>query len=136
MPIALSSVHVTYRLADDRQPRPGVVVQYTQRRPDLEEKYQPDVPEKERTPLRAGTTLIARVNGDVEHIVAKPLPLREPVPGDDDANYVNELGSDRLRKMQEWFGTVEGMDPLSIWSDEPAVNRLDFASLHYEQAGV
>ena len=136
MPIALSSVHVTYRLADDRQPRPEVVVQYTQRRPDLEEKCQPDVPEKERTPLRAGTTLITRVNGDVEHIVAKPLPLRDPVPNDEDAAYVNELGSDRLRKMQEWFGTVEDDDPLSIWSDEPAVNRLDFASLHYEQAGV
>jgi hypothetical protein len=123
-------------LADDRQPRPEIVVQYTQRRPDLEEKYQPDVPPKERTPLRAGTTLIARVNGDVEHIVAKPLPLRDPAPGDEDAHYVNELGSDRLRKIQEWFGTVEGMDPLSIWSEEPAVNRLDFASLHYEQEGV
>lgn len=135
-PIALSSVHVTYRLADDRQPRPQIVVQYTQRRPDLEAKYQPDVPEQERTPLRAGTTLIARVNGEVQHIVSKPLPLIAPKSGDEDANYVNELGLDRMNKMQDWFDDVEGMDPLSIWSDEPAVNRLDFANLHYDEAGV
>jgi hypothetical protein len=102
----------------------------------LEAQYQPDVPEKERTPLRAGTTLIARVNGDVQHIVSKPLPLIAPKAGDADASYVNELGVDRLDKMLTWFADVEGRDPLSIWSDEPAVNRLDFASLHYDEAGV
>jgi hypothetical protein len=132
LPIALSSVHVTYREADDCQPLPEIVVQYTQQRPDLEEKYQPDLPAKERTHLRAGTTLIARVNGDVKYIVAKPLPLITPVAGDADADYVNTFGEDRLNKLKAWFELVEDDDPLSIWTDEPAVHRLDFASLHYE----
>ena len=51
-PIALSGVHVTYRRAQDRQPLPKIVVQYTQRRRDLEEKFQPDLPAEQRTPLR------------------------------------------------------------------------------------
>lgn len=132
LPIALSSVHVSYRQADDRQPLPEIVVQYTQQRPDLEEKYQPDLPAKERTHLRAGTTLIARVNGEVKYIVAKPLPLIAPAADDLDANYVDTFGQDRLDKMTAWFERVEDDDPLSIWTDEPAVQRLDFASLHYD----
>lgn len=131
LPIALSSVHVTYRRAQDRQPLPKIVVQYTQRRPDLEEKFQPDLPAEQRTPLRAGTTLIARVNGEVKYIVAKPLPLIAPAAGDQDADYVNRFGQDRLDKMTAWFEQVEHDDPLTIWLDEPAVRRLDFASLHY-----
>jgi hypothetical protein len=131
LPIALSSVHVTYRRAQDRQPLPKIVVQYTQRRPDLEEKFQPDLPAEQRTPLRAGTTLIARANGEVKYIVAKPLPLIAPAAGDQDADYVNRFGQDRLDKMTVWFEQVEHDDPLSIWIDQPAVRRLDFASLHY-----
>lgn len=129
--IALSGVHVTYRRAQDGQPLPKIVVQYTQRRPDLEEKFQPDLPAEQRTPLRAGTTLIARVNGEVKYIVAKPLPLIAPAAGDQDADYVNKFGQDRLDKMKKWFEQVEHDDPLSIWTDQPAVRRLDFASLHY-----
>ena len=82
--------------------------------------------------LIAGTTLIARVNGDVKHIVAKPLPLIAPAAGDVDANYVHEFGVDRLEKMKRFFDQVEDDDALSVWKDEPAVNRLDFASLHYD----
>jgi hypothetical protein len=122
MPIKLESVHVTYQRADDRQPRPEIVVQYTQRRKDLEHRVR----------LIAGTTLIARVNGDVKHIVAKPLPLIAPAAGDVDANYVHEFGVDRLEKMKRFFDQVEDDDALSVWKDEPAVNRLDFASLHYD----
>jgi hypothetical protein len=131
LPIALSSVHVTYRRAQDRQPLPKIVVQYTQRRPDLEEKFRPDLPAEQRTPLRAGTTLIARANGEVKYIVAKPLPLIAPAADDQDADYVNTFGQDRLDKMTAWFEQVEHDDPLSIWTDQPAVRRLDFASLHY-----
>ena len=129
--ITLSGVHVTYRRAQDGQPLPKIVVQYTQRRRDLEEEFQPDLPAEQRTPLRAGTTLIARVNGEVIYIVAKPLPLIAPAADDQDANYVNTFGHDRLDKMTAWFEQVEHDDPLSIWTDQPAVRRLDFASLHY-----
>ena len=129
--ITLSGVHVTYRRAQDGQPLPKIVVQYTQRRRDLEEEFQPDLPAEQRTPLRAGATLIARVNGEVKYIVAKPLPLIAPAADDQDADYVNTFGQDRLDKMTAWFEQVEHDDPLSIWTDQPAVQRLDFASLHY-----
>jgi hypothetical protein len=132
LPIALSGVHVTYRQADDRQPLPKIVVQYTQHRPDLEEKLQADLPAKQRTPLRAGTTLIARVNGEVKYIVAKPLPLIASAADDPNADYINTFGHDRLDKMTAWFEQVEDDDPVSIWMDQPAVQRLDFAGLHYD----
>jgi hypothetical protein len=53
--IAVESSHVVYRLAEDRQPRPELVVQLMQRRVDLEAEYQPDVTPAKRIPLRAGT---------------------------------------------------------------------------------
>jgi hypothetical protein len=127
--IAVKSLHVAYRQADDAQPRPEIVVQFTQRRKDLEEKEQPDLPEDARTPLRAGTTLIARVNGEVQHIISKPLPLKDP--GTDEASqYVEIFGQDRLEKIRNYFGEVSDADPLTAWSDEPAVHRLTFANLH------
>jgi hypothetical protein len=134
LPIKLESVHVTYRLAEDRQPRPEVVVQYIQRREELERAYQPHLSADERIRLLAGTTLIARVSGEVKHIVAKPLPLIDPRKGDVDADYVNRFGVDRLDKMKEFFEQLEFDDALSAWTDQPAVSRLDFASLHYDDS--
>ena len=135
LPIALDSVHVAYRQADDCQPRPEIVVQFTQRRQDLEEVEQPNVAPDARTPLRAGTTLIARVDGEIQTIISKPLPLIDP--GDDaDSKYVDAYGRDRLKGMRNFFGQVSDADPLAIWTDEPAVNRLNFANLHYGQGGA
>jgi hypothetical protein len=129
--IALDSVHVAYRQADDGQPRPEIVVQYTQRREDLEAALAPDVPAEDRIPVRAGTTLIARVNGQIERIIAKPLPLKDP--GDDvDSQYVHVFGQDRLDAIRRFVVHVDSVDPLAVWTEQPAVSRLDFASLHYE----
>lgn len=127
--IAVSSLHVAYRQADDAQPRPEIVVQFTQRRVDLELIEQPDLPEDARMPLRAGTTLIARVNGEVQHIIAKPLPLKDPGP-DENAQYVHDLGEVRLAGMRNYFGQVSEADPLTAWTDEPAARRLSFANVH------
>lgn len=149
MKIYLESVHVAYRQADDRQPRPELVVQFTQRRRDLEEKEQPHLPEGARTPLLAGTTLIARVNGAIQHIISKPLPLIDPPsrdklppakmatlsPAEKAMQYVHEYGMDRLDKMRSYFGEVSDADPLAIWTDEPAVSRLTFANLHTNDRG-
>jgi len=133
--IALDSVDVAYRQADDLQPRPEIVVQFTQRRRDLEATYQPDLPRKSRTPLRAGTTLIARLDGIIQHIISKPLPLKSP--RGEEARYVHAFGKTRFEAMVKWFDEVDEGDPLSMWIDEPAVHRVNFASLHYEtQVGV
>ena len=134
LPIALSNVHVAYRQADDAQPRPEVVVQFTQRRPDLEKVEQPGLPEDARTPLRAGTTLIARVDGQIQHIISKPLPLINPGK-DEDSQYVDVFGKDRLEKIRGFFGEVSDGDPLAIWTDEPSVQRLTFANLHTNGQG-
>jgi hypothetical protein len=133
-PIHLESVHVAYRQADDLQPRPEIVVQFTQRRSDLEEIEQPDLPSDARTPLLAGTTLIARVDGEIQHIVSKPLPLINPA-SDTASQYVDEYGKDRLEKIRSFFGEVSDADPLAVWTDEPAVSRLTFANLHTNGQG-
>jgi hypothetical protein len=130
LPIAVSNLHVAYRQADDAQPRPEIVVQFTQRRNDLEKQQQPDLPDKARTPLRAGTTLIARVNGEIQHIISKPLPLIKPGK-DEESQYVDEFGRRRLERIRNFFGEVSEADPLTAWTDEPAVHRLTFANLHY-----
>lgn len=132
-PIAIESVHVTFRLADDHQPRPEVVIQLVQRRADLEEQTQPGLPAAARTPLRAGSTLIARVSGEVVHLVTKPLQLCSPPP-DADVQLFHYLGTERLRTLQNWFGHIEDNDPLAPWSDEPAVNRLTFANLRCDDS--
>ena len=132
--IHLESVHVAYRQADDCQPRPEIVVQFTQRRGDLEEIEQPHLPPDARTPLLAGTTLIARVDGEIQHIISKPLPLINPA-GDSASQYVDEYGKDRLEKMRTFLGEVSDADPLAVWTDEPAVSRLTFANLHTDGQG-
>lgn len=130
LPIAVSNLHVAYRQADDAQPRPEIVVQLIQRRKDLEDKEQAAVPDKARIPLRAGTTLIARVNGEVQHIISKPLPLINP-DKDEESQYVDEFGRRRLEGIRNFFGQVSEADPLTAWTEEPAVHRLTFANLHY-----
>jgi hypothetical protein len=125
----MEGVHVAFRQADDRQPRPEFVIQFTQHRRDLEEKYQPDVDKDDRIPLRAGTTLIARINGLVDFIIAKPLPLKEPYAPD--AELFHQAGTKRYQGMTEFFEDMDFEDPLSVWKDDvPAVKRLDFASMH------
>ena len=71
---SLSGLHVVYPRAADGQPRPQIVLQFLQRRHDLEVLT---IPEQLRVPIRAGATLITRVDGTVDRLVAKPLPLSE-----------------------------------------------------------
>ena len=101
--IVVDGVDVAYRQADDCQPRPEVVVQFTQQRPDLEEKIQPDVAADKRTALRAGTTLIAGVDGKVKYIIAKPLPLSVKPDVVTRSTYVHEFGEARLADIKSWF---------------------------------
>jgi hypothetical protein len=128
MPIALAGIHVAYRQAADRQPRPEIVVQLTQRRPDLEDR---GLNEDQRPVFRAGTTLIAGVDGRVEYVVAKPFPFLDPdraqVAG---AAELHTAGLDRLAAIRGWLAGLEDTDALSPWTRQPAVDRLDFAAVH------
>jgi hypothetical protein len=120
--------HVSYLQAADGQPRPVVVVQFTQERDDLKDEI--------GIPVTAGTTVIARIDGEVEFVVAKPLPLSAPEMLDsvttDAALAVgfHEVGKKRLAEMAEWADRAGARDPLSAWTDEAALKRLTFASLH------
>lgn len=131
VPIGLTGIHVSYHLAEDRQPRPEVVIQFTQRRVDLEN---PDVPKERRVAFRAGTTLVASAAGRVECVIAKPLPLTPAtfatLPAGHVAHAFQVDGEKRLAALARWIDDVDDGDALSAWTTEPATKRLDFAALH------
>ncbi|SFT91788.1 hypothetical protein SAMN04487915_105120 [Arthrobacter sp. ov118] len=141
------SARVVYLLASDGQPRPIVAIQFAQRRDDLEDQRTDEtgrqIPRSQRAAVRAGTTVIARVDGQVEFLVAKPLPLSdrtelEHLPRDlkECALEFDKAGTERLGRMHDWMGDVEDQDALSAWTVEPATLRLSFARLHAGQDGV
>ncbi|MGB8020319.1 MAG: hypothetical protein WCF04_03750 [Candidatus Nanopelagicales bacterium] len=137
IPMELAGVHVAYLQAADRQPRPVVVVQIAQRREDLEDQA---ISARRRVAVRAGTTVIARVDGRVEYLVPKPLPLPDPtIVSDLDeplAGFVrtcHDMGVRRLAQMRKWSAGVEAADPLSAWTSQPALRRLTFARLHSDE---
>lgn len=126
--IALVGLHVSYRRAADQQPRPELVLQLMQRRSDLEDQ---SLTKNHRPPVRAGTTLIAGVDGRIKYIVAKPLPTTAQVranPAGLDSD--GDPGWGRLNALRRWMQQANDADPLSAWTMEPAVNRLSFALIH------
>jgi hypothetical protein len=132
--IGLAGVHVSYRQASDRQPRPEIVVQLSQRRGDLEDQA---LDPNRRAVVRAGTTIIARADGVVTYVVAKPFPLADAsaldaLPDNHPARDFHTRGLRRLKALRAWVDVVEESDPVSAWTDEPAMWRLDFAALHAE----
>jgi hypothetical protein len=145
--IEMVSARVVYLWASDGQPRPIVAIQFAQRRDDLEDQRTDDagaqIPPNQRAAIRAGTTVIARVDGQVEFLVTKPLPLSDrtkldDLPGDIKgcALDFDKAGTERLRSIRDWMGDVEDMDALSAWTVEPATLRLSFARLHAGQDGA
>lgn len=129
--IAVHGVHVVFQQAADRQPRPLVVVQYVQRREDLEQVG---------IPMRAGSVVVARVDGAVEHLAAKPLPLSNPAvlkgkPEDvaEHGRRFHEEGTSRAEDMRVWLEGLDDDDALSAWTAAPAAARLTFANLHVQQ---
>jgi hypothetical protein len=131
---SLSGLHVVYQRAADGQPRPQIVAQFLQRRRDLEDQT---VPEQWRTPVRAGTTLVTRVDGTVERLVAKPLPLSNPgvltgLSGDLQAfgQSHHQAGIERLAALRSWMDELQQQDALAAWMLAPPVSRLTFANLH------
>jgi hypothetical protein len=136
--IGLAGLHVYFRQAEDEQARPEIVVQLSQRRTDLEDQA---AEPRHRQALRAGTTVILRADGVVSRIIPKPLPLRDDsyldgLPEHDPARRFHAWGVERLAALQQWQQTVSDADPVSAWTTEPALWRLDFATLHAEPAGV
>ncbi|MBK9698183.1 MAG: hypothetical protein IPO80_12665 [Propionibacteriaceae bacterium] len=130
-PIAVVGVHVAYRQAQDRQPHPEIVIQFRQRRLDLED---PNLSADDRVQVKAGTTLIAGVDGQVLHVVVKPLPFTsqtlEGLEHHDLGLSHHRAGSRRLSAMRSWLGQLDADDALTAWTGEPAALRLDFAALH------
>ncbi|RZL85276.1 MAG: hypothetical protein EOP32_00430 [Rhodococcus sp. (in: high G+C Gram-positive bacteria)] len=128
--IAVIGVHATYRQGENHQPRPEVVVQFGQRRDDLEN---PDLDRRKRVAVRAGTTLIADLEGRIKYVVAKPLPTRDPASLPNDPNDPgcrnDKLGRARLERLEAWMEQLETVNALSPWTSEPALLRLDFAAL-------
>jgi hypothetical protein len=132
-PVELHGVHVAYRQAADRQPRPELILQFAQRRRDLEDAR---LPERHRVVLRAGTTVIAGVDGTVEYLVPKPLPRSRPPDGGSDAGRrFSDEGQRRLEAIRGWLGRLDDGDALNAWTLQPASKRLTFANLHAARTG-
>jgi hypothetical protein len=132
-PVELHGVHVAYRQAADRQPRPELILQFAQRRRDLEDAR---LPERHRVVLRAGTTVIAGVDGTVEHLVPKPLPRsRLPDGGSDAGRRFSDEGQRRLEAIRGWLDRLDDGDALNAWTLQPASKRLTFANLHAARTG-
>ena len=145
--IEMVSARVVYLRASDGQPRPIVAIQFAQRRDDLEDQRTDEageqIPRSQRAAIRAGTTVIARVDGRVEFLVTKPLPLSDRAKLDELSSDLKECalefdkaGTERLASIRNWMGDVEDMDALSAWTVEPATLRLSFARLHAGQDGA
>jgi hypothetical protein len=138
--IALDGIHVAYRVASDKQPLPEIVIQFSQNGSDLAPKVCEELgvaSEGTQLPIFAGTTLIVRPSGRVKYVIAKPLPFRtEPARDDQAATAVHRHGTERLRAMIDWFKRLDRSDPLSLWDDRPAVLRMDFARLHFDQSAA
>lgn len=140
LPLELVGVHAVFVQASDLQPRPIVVAQFAQRHRELEDQ---SLPVGKRMAIRAGTTVIARVDGHVVHVVVKPLPLTNPgslvepetFDGKPDAvrafaESCNEIGTKRAKALQAWSDHVTSADALAAWIDQPSLLRMTFAGLH------
>ncbi|MFI7668053.1 hypothetical protein [Nocardia sp. NPDC049526] len=125
--ISCEGIHVSYRMAGDRLPRPELAIQLLQRRTDLEDAGQG----KQQPVIRAGTALVVSADGSVDYVIAKPLPFSdESAAADDSAIAFHRAGKRRLAAMREWFDQLEADDALSAWTAEHAIHRLDFAAIH------
>lgn len=109
--IALTGIHVAYRRTQDGQTLPELVVQLTQRRPDLEASVPAGAG---GLPLWAGTTVIAAVDGRVEYLVPKPFPLPADVlatlPAGHVAHAHHETGERRLAGLVAWLAGHDDTD--------------------------
>ncbi|MFX0578633.1 hypothetical protein [Nocardia nepalensis] len=124
--ISCEGVHVSYRLAGDRLPRPELAIALLQRRKDLEDSDQGRQPV-----IRAATALVVSADGEVDYVIPKPLPLSDELQADGEAALLlHRAGQLRLDAMREWFAQVEADDALSAWTAEHAIHRLDFAAIH------
>lgn len=143
LPVQVVGYHVAYVLAADGQPRPYIVVQYLQRHPEFEE---PVVAGEEPVRMYSGTTVITKVNGQVDYLIAKPLPLGDPTGLDARssasggteqlAEFWHGAGMERLERLREWFALAESADAMAPWTNQPAVQRMTFAQLHADLAEV
>ena len=92
--------------------------------------------------------MIARVDGEVVHLVLKPLPLTNAKALDDPDTFAghpyadavqafaqscNEIGQKRAKALQNWSDQVTSADALAAWTDQPSQLRLTFAQLHADQ---
>jgi hypothetical protein len=142
LPVEVVGGHVAYMQAADGQPRPFVAVQYLQRHVELEEPAtEPEGPVR----MYSGTTIIAKVNGQVEYLIAKPLPMsgeftalgaKAAAAGTTEqlAQYWHGEGRLRWERLQAWFEQAESADAMAPWTSQPAVQRMTFARLHADQA--
>ncbi len=121
--IRVRGIHVSYRQAADRRPRPEVVLQFHQTHPAADPSA---------LPMRSGTTVIARANGAVRYVVSKPLVVPPPAAGSEPVTEYawSAAGRERYEAITAWIASLDDSDAASLWAKKPAYARQNFASLH------
>jgi hypothetical protein len=128
--IHLQGLHVAHRQAADRQPLPEIILQFVQRREDLEKEHGIGLP------LIAGATLVAQVDGRILYVITKPLPMCDEDLSDlgekhrEMAEQHRRVGCLRLAEMESWKGLAAATNALSPFEHETAVSGLSLARLH------
>jgi hypothetical protein len=127
--IELEGQHASFRQAENRQPQPEIVLQFLQRRKDLE----PDVPgTDDNNPLRAGTTVVVTMTGDVRYVIAKPLPAMSP-PTEAYQQRVHDVGKARLKRLADSARQALHDDVTSMWFS--SASGTTFQRLHFQVDG-
>jgi len=129
VPIEIEGQHASFRRGQDQQPQPEIVIQFLQRRKDLE----PDVPGTgEGFPLRAGTTIVVTMTGDVRYVIAKPLPAIGE-PRNDYHRRIDAVGSARVERITRALNDNELADVTALWSGRD--RGTTFQRLHLQVEG-
>lgn len=133
--ISLDGIHVAFRQSADHLARPEIVIQLVQRRRDFENSL---LKEDERPIFRAGTTIIAAVDGRVEHVISKPLPMSPESATDPKLASMSaeqkHAAEQRLDDIRTWYSRVQDSDDMTPWTIGATPGLVNFSEMHLDAA--
>src|SRR5205085_11551394 len=123
LPIEVHGFHPAFRVSTSGELLTELVAQFVQ----TDRTGAAD--ERGGLPLRGGTTIVARADGNVKYLVAKPLPSKN-LPAEE-----RKKAQLRLERQQQFLTQADGADPtMNILSPSEYRNRMlmrgNLATLH------
>jgi hypothetical protein len=123
--ISVDGFHPVFRINPRGQLLIEMVAQFTQ----TDKSHKDDYVISGGVPLRGGTTVIASANGEVQYIIAKPLPSSKLDPAK------NTQALARKKRQEDFVRECDRFDPQFAWADDDYYqNRItrsfSFKSIH------